>query len=71
MSTSLRFQRGRLIVLPVRLRHKKVVRRKMVLDTGSRFTIIRPWVAEKIGLDLREEPDASPVSFLSVDRQSC
>ena len=61
MSASLRFQRGGLIVLPVRLRHMKEVRRKMVLDTGSRFTIIRPDVAEKIGLELREEPGAELV----------
>lgn len=75
MSTSLRFRKGRLIVLPVLLRHRAEVSKKMVLDTGSRFTIIRPDVAEKIGLDLREEPDteligvagSAPIRAATVD----
>ncbi len=59
--SSIRFQRGSLIVLPVRLIHQKEVRRKMILDTGARVTIVRPQVAEEIGLDLRPVPGAELV----------
>ncbi|MHC4201041.1 MAG: retropepsin-like aspartic protease [Planctomycetota bacterium] len=58
MSISHPFRRGRIIVLPVHLRHKDEVSRKMALDTGARVTIIRPEIAEKIGIELRDEPAA-------------
>lgn len=35
----------------------------MVLDTGSRFTIIRPDLAEKIGLELQEQPGAELIGI--------
>ena len=61
MSTSLSIRRGRLIVLPVRFRHRVVLRRRMVLDTGARESIIRPDTADLLGLELRECPDAEIV----------
>jgi predicted aspartyl protease len=75
MGTSLSFGRGGLIVLPVHLHHRGRIMRRMVLDTGSRFTIIRPDVAGKIGLELREVPGAelvgvvgsAPVAGATVD----
>lgn len=33
----------------------------MVLDTAARVTIVRPALAHRIGLELREEPDAELV----------
>ncbi len=78
MSGSYRLQRGRIIVLPVRLRHRVALRRKMALDTGARMTIIRPEIAEKIGIELRDEPEArlvgvagsAPVTVGTVDAVS-
>ncbi len=36
----------------------------MALDTGARMTIIRPEVAEKIGIELRDEPEARLVGIV-------
>lgn len=54
MTASYGFERGRVIVLPVRLRHRGQYRVEMALDTGSPLTVIHPDVAGKIGLELRK-----------------
>jgi predicted aspartyl protease len=64
--TRFRFQRGRLIVVPVRFRHRSEARRRMAVDTGARVTIIRPDLAEEIGLDLREDPETQVVGIGGV-----
>lgn len=61
MSSSARIRRRRLIVFRVHLRHRVEISRRMVLDTASRVTIIRPSVAEELGLDLREDPTSELV----------
>ncbi len=61
MSVSIRIQRGELIHVPVHLRHRAESFREMVLDTGSRLSIVAPDLAEKIGLDPQEEPGAEIV----------
>ena len=58
MTASVRFKRGRLILVPVRLFHRRPCRRIMAVDTGSPVTILRPDAAEKAGFDLPEAPGA-------------
>lgn len=72
------FQRGRLIRLPVCLRHRMERTWDMVLDTGAPLTVIHPHVAEEIGLDIHEVPGAqvvgvaasAPLSRATVDAVS-
>ncbi len=56
MSVSFGFSRGRLIVVPVRMRHEGLPHcPDMALDTGARLTVITPAIAREIGL----EPDGT------------
>lgn len=57
MSVTIGFERGALIVLPVRFRHDTEARVRMVLDTGAVMSLVRPELAEEIGLGLVEDPD--------------
>ena len=61
MSVSVKIRCGELIHLPVYLRHFAEGFREMVLDTGSRLSVVTPDLAEKIGLEVREEPGAELV----------
>ncbi len=53
MSVSFGFSRGRLIVVPVVMRHAYVCEPVMALDTGARLTVVTPKVARELGF----EPD--------------
>ena len=48
-------------MLPVHLRDRDEASARMALDTGARVTIVRPVVAEKLGLELREDPTSELV----------
>ena len=61
MTFSIEIRRGDLIHLPVLLRHRAESIHEVVLDTGSRLSIVSPEVAAKIGLEVREEPGAELV----------
>ena len=51
MSVSFSFSRGRVIVLPVEMRHEGATQcPDMALDTGARMTVITPRLAREIGL---------------------
>jgi predicted aspartyl protease len=51
MTVSFPFTRGRLIVLPVRVRCGARSRRPMMaLDTGARFTLVTPELAIELGI---------------------
>jgi len=59
MSVSFRFSRGRLIVVPVRIRHEGPPQcPDMALDTGARLTVITPGIAKELGL----EPDGTELN---------
>ena len=54
MTVSFKLRPGDLILVPVRLRHRKGCRRDMLLDTGARRTLVHPDLAGEIGLDVRD-----------------
>lgn len=51
MSASFSFQRGHLILPPVIIEHIFPVAPSMVLDTGARFTMITPGLAQELGVE--------------------
>jgi clan AA aspartic protease (TIGR02281 family) len=61
MSASFKFHRGRLIRLPVRIKHKFPSRPVMALDTGSSLMMITPRIAREIGLDLTSAKSKMPL----------
>lgn len=62
MSIRIGIRRGELIYLPVRLGHRTSCRRMVIVDTGSRLSIVTPEVAGEIGLEAREEPGRTLVA---------
>jgi predicted aspartyl protease len=51
MSASFSFHRGRLILVPIRIRHTFSARPLMAIDTGCALTLISPRIATEAGLD--------------------
>lgn len=53
MSISFQFRRGRLIVVPVRMRVREDLARRplMALDTGARLSVITPRMAQELGVE--------------------
>lgn len=66
----MKIRRGSLIYFWALLRHRGKSRCRMVLDTGTRFTILHTRLARKIGLDLRENPAMRLVGVGSCDEVS-
>ena len=61
MTVSFGFSRGRLLIAPVRMRHKHVREPVMALDTGARVSAIIPEVAAALGFEPGEMEDDATV----------
>ena len=65
------FSRGRLIIPPVRMRHKYLREPVMALDTGARVSAIKPELAAALGFEPGEMEPVRTASLAVAPRSLC